>query len=148
MFLWTECGVPFPGIPVPGDSAFFLLVSEPELKKFGTEKSLGTGLENILVPKKVLEPESKKCGTEKESRNRSRNILVPKKSRNRSQKILVLKKILEPGPKFFRILVLIWVPVSSRSRDLFNLCNGIGTGLEKNLVPKEVSERVSKKNWF
>ena len=41
------------------------MVSEPESKKFGTEKSLGTGLEKILVPKKVLESVSKKFGTEK-----------------------------------------------------------------------------------
>ena len=43
----------------------FFMVSEPESKKFGTEKSLGTGLEKILVPKKVSEPVSKNFGTEK-----------------------------------------------------------------------------------
>ena len=43
----------------------FFMVSEPESKKFGTEKNLGTGLEKILVPKKVSEPVSKNFGTEK-----------------------------------------------------------------------------------
>jgi len=42
------------------------MVSEPVSEKFGTEKSPGTGLENIWYQKK--------------SRNRSRKILVPKKS--------------------------------------------------------------------
>ena len=69
------------------------MVSEPVSKKFGTEKSLGTGLEKIwyrkksrnrsrkkLVPKKVSEPVSKKFGTEKKSRNRSRKNLVQRKS--------------------------------------------------------------------
>ena len=41
------------------------MVSEPVSKKFGTEKSLGTGLEKIWYRKK--------------SRNRSRKNLVPKK---------------------------------------------------------------------
>ena len=44
------------------------------------------------------------------------------------------KKILEPVSKFFRILVLIWVPVSSRSRDFCNFFM--------------VSEPVSKKIWY
>ena len=68
------------------DFFIFFIVSEPVSKKFGTEKSLGTGLEKIwyrkksrnrsrkkLVPKKVSEPVSKKFGTEKKSRNRSRS---------------------------------------------------------------------------
>jgi len=41
------------------------MVSEPESKKFGTEKSLGTGLEKIWYRKKVSESVSKKFGTEK-----------------------------------------------------------------------------------
>ena len=74
----AECDIPVPGIPVPGNSSIFLMVSEPVSKKFGTEKSLGTGLEKIwyrkksrnrsrknLVPKKVPEPVSKKFSTEK-----------------------------------------------------------------------------------
>ena len=73
-----KCDIPVPGIPVPGNSSIFLMVSEPVSKKFGTEKSLGTGLEKIwyrkksrnrsrknLVPKKVPEPVSKKFSTEK-----------------------------------------------------------------------------------
>ena len=42
-----ECDVPVPGIPVPGNCSLFLMVSEPVSEKFGTEKSPGTGLENI-----------------------------------------------------------------------------------------------------
>ena len=52
--------VPFPGF------LYFFIVSEPVSKKFGTEKSLGTGLEKNWYRKK--------------SRNRSRKNLVPKKS--------------------------------------------------------------------
>merc|ERR1711944_308648 len=59
------CDIPVPGIPVPGNSSIFLMVSEPVSKKFGTEKSLGTGLEKNWFQKK--------------SRNRSRKNLVPKK---------------------------------------------------------------------
>ena len=57
--LFTECDVPVPGIPVPGNCSLFLMVSEPVSekfgtekksrnryrKKFGTEKSLGIGIE-------------------------------------------------------------------------------------------------------
>ena len=102
---------------------YFFIVSELVSKKFGTEKSLGTGLGKIRYRKK---------------------------SRNRSQKNLVPKKISEPVLKFFRLFVLIWVPVSSRSRDFCTFLDGIGTGLEKiwyrkkswnrsrkNLVPKK-----------
>ena len=55
---YPECDIPVPGIPVPGNSSIFLMVSEPVSKKFGTEKSLGTGLEKNWYRKK--------------SRNRSR----------------------------------------------------------------------------
>ena len=44
--------VPFPGF------LYFFIVSEPVSKKFGTEKSLGTGLEKIWYRKKVSEPVS------------------------------------------------------------------------------------------
>ena len=106
-------------------------VSEPVSKKFSTEKSIGIGLEKIWNRKK------------------------------KSQPIL----------KFFRTFVFIWVPVSSRSQDFYTFLYGIGTGLEKIwyrkksrnrsqkneyrkksrnrsrkiLVPKKVSESVSKK---
>ena len=102
----TECDVPVPGNPVPGNSSFFVMVSEPELKKFGTEKisepelkkiwywkSLGTGIENFWyrkksrnrsrkkwVPKKSLGIGLEKFWYRKKSRNRSRKNLVPKKS--------------------------------------------------------------------
>merc|ERR1712208_62513 len=48
-----------------GKFSFFLVVSEPVSEKFGTENCPGTGLETNFVPKK--------------SRYRSRKILVPKK---------------------------------------------------------------------
>ena len=79
-----ECDIPVLGIPVPGNSSIFLMVSELESKIFGTEKSLGTGIENNwyrkksrnrfrnnLVPKKIPELVSKKFGTEKKYRNQS-----------------------------------------------------------------------------
>ena len=73
------------------------MASEPESKKFGTEKSLGTGIEKIwyqkksrsrnrkkLVPKKSLGTGLEKYWYRKKSQNRSRKNLVPKKkSRNR-----------------------------------------------------------------
>ena len=118
---------------------------------------IGTGIEKIwyrkksrnrsrkkLVPKKVSEPVSEKLGTEK-----SLGIGL--------KKIWYRKKISEPVLKFFRLFVLIWVPVSSRSRDFCTFLDGIGTGLEKiwyrkksrnrsrkKWVPKKVSESVSK----
>ena len=75
----TECDVPVPGIPVPGNLSFYLMVSEPVSEKFGTEKSLGTGLEKNLVPKKVSEPVPKKFGTEKCPGIGLGKKLVPKK---------------------------------------------------------------------
>ena len=44
---------------------FFQVVSEPVSEKFGTEKSLGTGIGKIWYRKKVSEPVSEKFGTEK-----------------------------------------------------------------------------------
>ena len=114
----AECDVPVPGIPVPGNSSIFLMVSEPESKKFGTEKIPGIGVE----------------------------------------KIWYRKKISEPVLKFFRILVLIWVPVSSRSRDFCNffiVSEPVSKKIwyrkkswnrsQKKLAPKKVSQPVSKK---
>ena len=86
----AECDVPVPGIPVPGNLSLFLMVSEPVSEKFGTEKSLGTGLEKNLVPKKVSEPVPKKFGTEK-----SPGIGLGKK--------LVPKKVSEPVTEIFGI---------------------------------------------
>ena len=51
------------------------MVSEPVSEKFGTEKSLGTGIGKIWYQKKVSEPVSEKFGTEKRYR-----YLVPEKS--------------------------------------------------------------------
>ena len=56
------------------------MVSEPVSKKFGTEISLRTGLEIILVPKKVSESVSKKFGTKNVSESVLKKNLVPKKS--------------------------------------------------------------------
>ena len=50
--LQAECDVPVPGIPVPGNCSLFLMVSEPVSEKFGTEKSLGIGIEKIWYRKK------------------------------------------------------------------------------------------------
>ena len=86
------------------------MVSEPELKKFGTGKNLGTGIEKIwyqkksrnrsrkiLVPKKVSDSVSKKFGTENKSRNRSRKNLVPKKSLGIGLKKIWYRKSLGIG---------------------------------------------------
>ena len=108
--LTAECDVPFPGIPVPGNSSFFLWYRNRNRKN--------------LVPKKILEPESKIFGTEKKSQNRSRKILVPKKNIGTSLEIpqnisVDLGPGLVPFPGFLQFFY------------------GIGTGLEKNVVPKE-----------
>ena len=131
---WWPYGHKWPNMAIYGhirDFCIFCMVSEPVSKKIGTEK--------------ILEPVSKNFGTEKKSQNRSRKKLLP-------------KKISEPVPKFFRIFLLIWIPVSSCSRDFCIFLFGIGIGLEKNdyrkksrnrfqkiLVPKKVLELVSKK---
>ena len=94
---WPECDVPVPGTPVPGNSSFFLMVSEPESKKFGTEKSLGTGIEKIWYRKRVSEPVSKNFGTEKSLGTGLEKFWYRKKSRNRSRKNLVPKKSLGIG---------------------------------------------------
>jgi len=117
----------------------------------------GTGIEKIwyrkkswnrsrkkLVPKKVSEPVSAKLGTEK-----SLGIGL--------EKIWYRKKNIGTSLEIFRLFVLIWVTVSSRSRDFCTFLDGIGTGLEKiwyrkksrnrsrkKWVPKKVSESVSK----
>ena len=52
-------------------------VSEPASEKFGTGKSIGTGIGKIWYRKKVPEPVSEKFGTGKRSRNRYRKNLVP-----------------------------------------------------------------------
>ena len=134
--------VPFPkssgtgqanSIPVPGNSR--------SREFFNFFDGIGTGIEKIwyrkksrnrsrkkLVPKKVSEPVSEKLGTEK-----SLGIGL--------EKIWYRKKISEPVLKFFRLFVLIWVPVSSRSRDFCTFLDGIGTGLEK------IWYRKKSRNW-
>jgi len=108
------------------------MVSEPESKKFGTEKSLGTGLEKIWYRKKVSEPFSKNFGTEKSLGIGLGEVWYQKKNIGTSleifQNICVdLGPGLVPFPGFLQFF------------------DGIGTGLEENLVPKKVSEPVSKK---
>ena len=78
----------------------------------------------------VSEPESKKFGIEK-------------KSRNRSRKSLVSKKIIRTSLEIFQNITVDLGP--GLVRDFCNFFYGIGTGLEKNLVPKTVLEPVSKK---
>ena len=111
----TECD-----IPVPGILQFFDGIGTGIEKIWYRKKSRNRSRKN-LVPKKVSEPVSKNFGTEK-----SLGIGL--------EKFWYRKKISKPVSKFFRILVLIWVPVSSRSRDFCNFLM--------------VSEPVSKKNWY
>ena len=47
----AECDVPVLGIAVPGNFSFLLMVLEPVSDKFGTEKSLRTGLKKICTVK-------------------------------------------------------------------------------------------------
>ena len=98
-----------------------------------------------MVPKKVSEPVPKKIGTEKSLGTGLGKIRYQKKSRNRSRKNLVPKKISKPVLKFFRLFVLIWVLVSSRSRDFCTFLDGIGTGLEKIWYRKKSRNRSRKK---
>ena len=85
-YVESECDVPVPGIPVPGNSSFFLMVSEPESKKFGTEKESRNRNRKNLVPKKSLGTGLEKFWYRKKSRNRSRKSLVSKKKyRNQSR---------------------------------------------------------------
>ena len=83
----AECDVPVPGIPVPGNLSLFLMVSEPVSEKFGTEKSPGTGLENIWYRKK--------------SRNRYRKNLVPKKVSESVSENFSTEKVSESVSKKF-----------------------------------------------
>ena len=142
------------------------MVSEPVSEKFGTEKSLGTGLEKNLVPKKVSEPVPKKFGTEKSPGIGLGKNWYRKKSRNRSQKYLVsVSKLsgLETFPldlfKPFVSFSHIYLTISCQNfgvslglgiglvpfPGLLYFLDGIGTGLEKNLVPEKVPESVSEK---
>ena len=59
-----------------GNFSFFLVVSE----RFGTRKSLGTGIGKICYRKKVSEPVSEKFGTEKSTSIGIENIWYRKKS--------------------------------------------------------------------
>ena len=95
-----------------GNLLFFLVVSEPVSEKFGSEKSPGTSLE-------------KKFGTEKKSRNRSRKILVPKKVSEPVSKKFGTGKSLGTGPGKF------WYRKKYRNQS------------QKNFVPKKVLELVS-----
>jgi len=109
------------------------MVSEPVSEKFGTEKSLGIGIEKKLVPKKVSESVSKKFGTRTNFRrqnleifkiyngyrNRYREFVIfsggigtgigkicyRKKSRNRSRKKFGTEK--SPGIGIVQILGLV-----------------------------------------
>ena len=83
--------VPFPGF------LYFFIVSEPVSKKFGTEKSLGTGLEKIWYRKKSQNRSRKKFGTEKSLGTGPEKIWYRKKSRNRSWKKIGTEKSLGTG---------------------------------------------------
>ena len=107
------------------------MVSEPESKKFGTEKSLGTGLE--------------KLGTEKSLGTGLEKFWYQKKSRNWSRKNLVSKKNIGTSLKIFQNISVYLGPGLVPFPGFLQFFDGIGTGLEKKLVPKKVSEPVSKK---
>ena len=119
-----------------------------------------------MVPKKVSEPVPKKFGTEKSPGIGLGKKLVPKKSRNRSQKYLVSVSKL-PGLETFPLDLFkpfvsfshIYLTISCQNfgvslglgiglvpfPGLLYFLDGIGTGLEKNLVPEKVPESVSEK---
>ena len=126
------------------------MVSEPVSEKFGTEKSPGTGLENIwyrkksrnryrknLVPKKVSESVSENFSTEKSLGIGLEKIWYRKVSES------VAKKFSTEKSQNQTWILLSW----SRSRPvpgIFAFFYSIGIGLEKNLVPKKVPEPESK----
>ena len=60
-------------------------VSYRSRREFGTEKSLGTGLEENLVPKKSRNRSRREFGTEKVPEPSRRKFVTEKKSRNRSR---------------------------------------------------------------
>jgi len=114
------------------DFCLFFMVSESVSKKIWYRKKSRNRSRFFLVPKKVSEPVSKKIWYRKKSRNRSRKILVPKKNIGTSLEIFQNISVdlgpgLVPFPGFLQFF------------------DGIGTNLEKNLVPKKVSEPVLKK---
>ena len=98
-----------------------------------------------LVPKKVSEPVSKKFGTEKSLGTGLEKFWYRKKSRNRSRKILVPKKNIETSLKIFQNISVDLGPGLVPFPGFLQFFDGIGTGLEKKLVPKKVSKLVSKK---
>ena len=98
-----------------------------------------------LVPKKVSEPVSKKFGTEKSLGTGFEIFLVPKKSRNRSRKNLLQKKNIGTSLEIFQNISVDLGPGLVPFPGFLQFFYGIGTGLKKNLVPKKVSELVSKK---
>ena len=98
-----------------------------------------------MVPKKVSEPVSKKFGTEKSLGTGLEKFWYRKKSRNRSRKILVPKKNIETSLKNFQNISVDLGPGLVPFPGFLQFFDGIGTGLEKKLVPKKVSEPVSKK---
>ena len=149
----SECDIPVPGIPVPGNSRF--------REFFNFFDGIGTGIEKIwyrkksrnlsrkkLVSKNVTEPVSEKLGSEKVSESVSKKFGTEKNIGTSLEIFRIICVDLGPG----------LVPVSSRSRDFCTFLDGTGTSLEKIwyrkksrnrsrkiLVPKKVSESVSKK---
>ena len=76
----TECDIPVPGIPGPGNFAPFWRYRYRYRKKLVPEKSTGTGTGKIWSRKKVPVPVPKKFGPGKKYRSRYRKKLVPEKS--------------------------------------------------------------------
>ena len=121
--------------PFPGILHFFDGIGTGIEKIWYREKSQNRNWKKNLVPKKVSESVSKNFGTEKKYWNQSRN--------------------------FSRILVLIWVPVSSRSRDFCNFLwyrnrsrkkfgaeKSLGTGLEKKKSTEKSLGIGLEKFWY
>ena len=137
----SECDVPVPGIPVPGNLSFYLMlsekfgvekVSEPVSEKNWDRKSLGTGHRNIW--------------------SRSQNFPVLRLSH------LTFSNLLYPFPIFtsqflVRILVSVWVSVSvsSHSRDSFGWYRNrsqknVGTGKSPGIGLRKMKYREKSRN--
>jgi len=76
----SECDIPVPGIPGPGNFAPFWRYRYRYRKKLVPEKSTGTGTGKIWSRKKVPVPVPKKFGPGKKYRSQYRKKLVPEKS--------------------------------------------------------------------
>ena len=114
-----------------GNCSFFWWYRYRYRKLLVPEKSLGTGIEKNWYRKK--------------SRNRSRNNLVPKKVSESVSKKFGTKKNIGTSLEIFQNICVDLGPGLVLFPGFLQFFDAIGTGLEENLVPKKVSEPVSKK---